>query len=235
MATNFHLFGATHLAILGATVLLAALLAAVQRRLSPGSKILRLGLAAVLLFDTAWWYWYMAGHGQSLFPSQLPLDLCDVTLYLTVIALVTLSPAVFDLAYYYALAGTSMALLTPDLWEQFPSLATVQFFIAHGLVVTAVLYLVWSRLARPRKRSVARAMLALAILAVFDGAFDRIFKTNFMFLCTKPASASLLDLFGPWPWYIAVGGGVAFILFLLLYLPFRRPQKQRRSEQIAAE
>ena len=235
MATKFHLFGVTHLAILSATVLLAALLAAVERRLSTGSKTLRLSLAAVLLFDTAWWYGYMAWHGQSLFPSQLPLDLCDVTLYLTVIALFTLSPAVFDLAYYYALAGTSMALLTPDLWEQFPSLPTVQFFIAHGLVVTAVLYLVWSRLARPRKGSVARAMLAFNLFAVFDGIFNWIFKTNFMYLCAKPGNASLLDFFGPWPWYIAVTEGVAFVLFLLLYLPFRKPQKQTRSEQMAAE
>jgi hypothetical integral membrane protein (TIGR02206 family) len=231
MAANFHLFGLTHLAILAAIVLLAALLAAVERRLSPGSKGLRLGLAAVLLFDTAWWYGYMAWHGQSLFPSHLPLDLCDVTLYLTVIALFTLSPAVFDVAYYSALAGTSMALLTPDLWEQFPSLPTVQFFIAHGLVVTAVLYLVWSRLAQPRKGSVARTMLALNLLAAFDGVFNWIFKTNFMYLCAKPARASLLDLFGPWPWYIVVTEGVAFVLFLLLYLPFRRSARREAQKK----
>jgi hypothetical integral membrane protein (TIGR02206 family) len=222
MATNFHLFGVTHLAILAVIVLLAVLLAAVERRLSPGSKGLRLGLAAVLLFDTAWWYGYLAWHSQLTSPSQLPLDLCDVTLYLTVIALFTLSPTVFDLAYYYALAGTSMALLTPDLWEQFPSLPTVQFFIAHGLVVTAALYLVWSRLARPRRGSVARAMLVLNLLAAFDGIFNWMFKTNFMYLCAKPANPSLLDLFGPWPWYIAVTEAVALGLFLLLYLPFRR-------------
>ena len=198
-------------------------------------KLLRLGLAWVILLDTFGWYGYLVWHGWFRFPSQLPLELCDVTLFLTVIALFTLSPAVFDLAYYSALAGTSMALLTPDLWEQFPSLATVQFFIAHGLVVTAVLYLVWSRLARPRKGSVARTMLALNVLAAFDGIFNWIFKTNFMYLRAKPRNASLLDLFGPWPWYIAVTEGVAFALFLLLYLPFRKPQKQRRSKQMAAE
>lgn len=222
MATNFQLLGVTHLAILGAIVLLAALLAAVERRLSHGGKGLRLGLACAILLDTIGWYGYLAWHGQFIFPAQLPLELCDVTLYLTVIALFTLSPAVFDVAYYCALAGTSMALLTPDLWENFPSVSTVQFFVAHGLVVAAVLYLVWSRLARPRRGSVARAMLAVNLLAAFDGAFDWIFKTNYMYLRAKPANASLLDLLGPWPWYIAATEGVAFCLFLLLYLPFRQ-------------
>ena len=222
MTKNFQLFGIAHLIILGSTVLLAAVLAAVQRRLSPSSKSLRLGLAAVLLLDTAWWDVDLALRGQLTFPAHLPLELCDATLYLTLIALFTLSPAVFDLAYYGAIGGTAMALLTPDLWERFPSVSTLQFFIAHGLVVAAVLYLVWSRLARPRRGSVARAMLGVNVWAAFDGALDWIFKTNYMYLRAKPANVSLLSILGPWPWYIVAGEGVALGLFLLLYLPFRR-------------
>ena len=177
----------------------------------------------------------MAFHGQLTFPFKLPLHLCDLTLYLTVIALFTLSPAVFDVAYCCALAGTSMALLTPDLWENFPSVSTVQYFIAHGLVVAAALYLVWSRLARPRRGSVARAMLAINLLAAFDGVFNWIFKTNYMYLCAKPANASLLDFLGPWPWYIVATEGVAFVLFRLLCLPYRGQRKKRRSEDAAAD
>jgi hypothetical integral membrane protein (TIGR02206 family) len=222
MKSNFQLLGLTHLAILGAILALAAVLALLQRCIWPASKGLRLGLASVLLAETLLWDGFLAWHHQLTFPAHLPIELCDLTLYLTVIALFSLSPAVFDLAYYFALAGTSMALLTPDLWEHFPSLSTVQFFFAHGLVVASVLYLVWSRLARPRRGSVMRAMLALNAWAAFDGGFDWIFKTNYMYLRAKPANASLLDLFGPWPWYIVVTEAVALGLFLLLYLPFRQ-------------
>jgi hypothetical integral membrane protein (TIGR02206 family) len=227
MATNFQLFGIAHLVILSAVVLLAAILAVVQRRLSPGCKSLRLGLAAVLFLDTAWWDIFLARHGQLTFPAHLPVELCDITLYLTFIALLTLSPAVFDLAYYGAVGGTAMALLTPDLWERFPSLTTVHFFFAHGLVVAAALFLVWSRLARPRKGSVARAMLGVNVWAALDGALDRIFKTNYMYLRAKPGHASLLDVLGPWPWYILATEGVALVLFLLLYLPFRWSASRR--------
>jgi hypothetical integral membrane protein (TIGR02206 family) len=221
-SSNFQLFGFAHLGILAAVLLLATLLAIVQRRLPPGRRWLRLSVAVALLLDTVLWYIDLGLHGQLAFPHNLPLELCDATLMLMLIELFTLSPAIFDLAYYGALAGTSMALLTPNLWEQFPSLSTVQFFVAHGLVLSSVLYLVWSRQARPRPGSVARAMLWLNIWATCVGAFDFFFKTDYMYLRDKPASASLLDYLGPWPWYIASGECVALILFLLLYLPFRR-------------
>ena len=74
----------------------------------------------------------------------MPFALCDAPMALTVLSLFLLRPLLFDLAYYWALAGASMALLTPNLVEPFSSFATVQFFISHGLTVAGVLYLVWS-------------------------------------------------------------------------------------------
>jgi len=222
MATNFHLFGPAHLFILGAVLLFAALLAGLQRKLPPGFKGLRMGLACVLLLDSFVYYGYMALRGQLTFPDHLPLELCDASLCLILIALVTLNKAVFDLAYYGALAGAAMALLTPNLWEPFPSFSTVQFFIDHGLIVAGALYLVWSGLARPRPGSVVRTMVAVNIFAAIVGVFDFLFKTDYMYLRAKPQNASLLDALGPWPWYIVAAEGVAFVVFLLLYLPFRR-------------
>lgn len=226
MATNFHLLGAAHFIILAAVVVLAAALAAVQQRFFQGSCRLRIGLAVFLLAAAAAWYSYLAVIGSHIFPGQLPLELCDVTFYLIVFVLFTLNRGVFDIAYYWALAGSTMALLTPNLWEHFPSFSTVQFFIAHGLVVSAALYLVWSRQIGPQRGSVARGMIALNLLALFDGAFDAVFKTDYMYLRAKPANVSLLSLLGPWPWYVLAAEPVALALFLLLYWPFWR---RRRS------
>ena len=222
MTTNFHLFGTAHLFILAAVVLLAAILAVVHRRLAPRSKLPRLAFAAVLVLDSATYYGYLAYLGNLTFPNHIPLELCDVSLYLVIFALFTLNKAVFDRAYYWALAGATMALLTPNLLEPWPSFGAIQFFVQHGLIVAGVLYLVWSGQMRPRPGSVLRAMLSLNIVAVFIGAFDYFLQTNYMFLRAKPVKASLLDLLGPWPWYLLATEGVALTLFLLLYLPFVR-------------
>ncbi|MGD0734660.1 MAG: TIGR02206 family membrane protein [Terracidiphilus sp.] len=222
MQANFQLLGPAHLAILGAVPILAGLLAYAQSKLAPGSRSLRFGLAYFILLDAAVYYGYMIAHDQLTFPDHLPLELCDASLCLIIIALFTLNKTVFDLAYYGALAGATMALLTPNLWEPFPSFSTIQFFVDHGLIVAAALYLAWSRQARPRKGSVLRAMVAVNIYAACVGAFDYFYKTDYMYLRAKPPNASLLDVLGPWPWYIAAAEGVACFVFLLLYLPFRK-------------
>jgi hypothetical integral membrane protein (TIGR02206 family) len=222
MTSNFRLFGPSHLFILSVVVLLAAILAVIQRKFLPGSKALRLGLAIALLADSIVFYGYQITHGQLTFPDHLPLELCDASLCLVIVALFTLNKTIYDLAYYGALAGATMALLTPNLWEPFPSFGTVQFFIAHGLIVTGALYLAWSRQARPRPGSVVRAMVGVNVFAACVGAFDYFFKTDYMYLRAKPQNASLLSFLGPWPWYILAAEAVALIVFGLLYLPFRK-------------
>ena len=229
MKPYLPLFGPTHLAILASVPLFAAVLALVNRKLLPGSKGPRISLSIALLVDTAIYYGFLAIHGQLTFPDHLPLELCDASLCLVIIALFTLNKTVSDLAYYGALAGATMALLTPNLWEPFPSFGTVQFFVAHGLTVAGVLFLLWSRQARPRPGSVARAMLGVNLFAACVGAFDFFFKTNYMYLRAKPQNASLLSFLGPWPWYLLAAEAVALGFFLLLYLPYRH------SGQIGAD
>ncbi|MGA2653462.1 MAG: TIGR02206 family membrane protein [Terracidiphilus sp.] len=230
MTTNFQLFGPTHLAILASVPLLAGLLAYAQRKLAPASRVPRIALACFILLDSTIYYAVLIARGQLTFPDHLPLELCDASLCLVILALFTLNETVFDLAYYGALAGASMALLTPNLWENFPSFSTIQFFVDHGLIVAGVLFLAWSGLARPRSGSVLRAMVAVNLFAACVGTFDYAFKTDYMYLRAKPPNTSLLDALGPWPWYLAATEFVACGVFLLLYLPFWKVNSRARYD-----
>lgn len=235
MTQYLQLFGTTHLSMLAAVPAIGAVLALAHRKTPAAARTIRLGLAAMLVFNVILFYgWRIETHVLS-FPNGLPLELCDLSMFLTILSLFTLKPLFFDLAYFWALAGSGMALLTPNLTDPFPSFGSVEFFITHGLTVSAVLYLLWSGQARPRRWSVARAMIGINVVALFDGPFDYFFGTDYFFLRAKPVNPSLLDYLGPWPLYIVCTEGVALILFLLVYLPVRRATRAVPVESDASQ
>jgi len=235
MQITFHMFGAAHWAVLAVLPALAGLLALLQRKVVRGTRLIRWLLAALLLFSAGSYYAHFAWEGDRMFPGHVPLELCDLSLMLTIVVLLRFRAALFDVVYYWALAGATMALLTPNIGEQTTLFLAVVFFADHGLTVVAVLYLVWSGQARPRPGSLWRALLAVNAAALVVGAFDFVYKTDYMFLRTKPATGSLLDVFGPWPWYLVVSEGAGLALFALLYWPFsRRVTEKAGIESVAA-
>jgi hypothetical integral membrane protein (TIGR02206 family) len=227
-------FGPAHLAILAAVPAAAAALAAAARRRPGAVRPIRLALAGAIAADAAGWYAWTFHRGWLDPPAGLPLDLCDVVLGLTVVALVTMRPWALEAVYYLGLGGSGMALLTPDLGGDVPGWAAAQFFVAHGAVVAAVLFLLLAGALRPRPGSWWRVFLGANAYAAAVAAFDLRFGTNYLYLREKPASASLLDLLGPWPWYVLAGDAVALVLMWLLQLPFRRdgaPAAPLRAER----
>lgn len=222
MSDAFQLFGAAHLCIVTAILLLAGLLVIWARHFPEHARFIRSGMGTVILVNELIWYAYNIYNGWFRFPDTLPLHLCDLTLWLTIISAFTLNPRCFELSYYFGLAGTSMAILTPDVWAPFPSYPTVQFFLAHGMIVATVLFMSWGKLCRPQPKSIVRAFIYLNIYTIVIALFNVIFDTNYMYLCQKPSGFSILNYFGPWPLYILISEFLALILFLLLWLPFRK-------------
>ncbi len=169
--------------------------------------------------EFVWWGFRYSHEGVHL--ANLPLQLCDVTLWMSVIACLTLWPAIVEFAYFAGLAGAGMALLTPDLWSPWPTYPAIYFFVAHGGIVTAVAVLVFGGTAPLRRGAVWRAFAILVGYAAALGAFNAACGSNYMYLCRKPRNASLLDVLGGWPIYLVAAAAAALALFWLLWLPAR--------------
>ena len=128
-----------------------------------------------------------------------------------------------------ALAGTLQALLTPDLPQHFPSYPYFQYYIAHGGVVASALLLVVGLRIHPRPGSLLRmAAVTLAYVALV-GVVDAITGADYMYLRAKPPSATLLDVLGPWPWYLLGATAIGLVLFAVLDAPFRISREAVRS------
>jgi hypothetical integral membrane protein (TIGR02206 family) len=221
MNSAFQLFGISHILILSAIPLIAGLLVRALNKKHERAKIFRIRLATFLLANELVWYSYCLIRGWVSFPYGLPLNLCDIVVWLTIAAAFTLNPTLVELAYYWGVSGSLMAVLTPDLGVPLASYPGVYFFVAHCGVVITIIFIVWGKLATPRKGSAWKALLWLNAYAVLIGAYNAIFQTNYFYLCEKPGSPTLLDYMGPWPWYILAGELFGVGAFWLLWLPFR--------------
>ena len=124
------------------------------------------------------------------------------------------------------MAGSTSALLMPDLLHGFPDPRFVAFFFSHGLSVIAVLYAVFGFGFRPTLSSVGRVLVFLALYAAAIAAINLLFGSNYLFLCRKPEGASLLDFLGPWPVYLAAMFAIAIAACFLCYLPFAFRRKR---------
>jgi hypothetical integral membrane protein (TIGR02206 family) len=217
------MFGIAHLLALAATLTLALLTASCSQRSEVG------GLARTM----AWLLLLMAALKPVLYvviydnplAQSLPLDLCRINEFFCAFMLLVRSYRAFEIAYFLAMAGSTSALLMPDLLHGFPDPRFVSFFFSHGLSVIAVLYAIFAFGFRPTLGSVGRVIVFLAVYTAAIAAANLLLDSNYLFLRRKPEGASLLDFLGPWPVYVTAMFVIAIVACVLCYLPFARPRK----------
>jgi hypothetical integral membrane protein (TIGR02206 family) len=204
-------------------VLTAALVISARLRPGPWLTIATRGLALLLVAaELAWWTYLLTG-GSAKYPlaTALPLQLCDAAIFVGAAALWFQRPLLIEETYFWGLAGTLQALITPDLPDHFPSFPFIQYYTAHGGIVAAALLLVVGLRFAPRRRAVLRVAAITLGYAAIVGAIDAVTGFDYLYLRSKPPSPTLFDYLGPWPWYIASAVGIGMVLFLILDAPFR--------------
>ncbi|HKE25650.1 MAG TPA: TIGR02206 family membrane protein [Bryobacteraceae bacterium] len=216
-----RLFGPLHLSLILATVAIVAALSILCRRNSDAARPVRLALSYGLAAnEIVWWIFRYSREGIQLV--NLPLQLCDATVWLSAASCLTLQPFVVEVAYFTGVAGAGMAVLTPDLWSPWPSYPAIYFFVAHGGIVAASSVPVFGGMAMLRRGAWWRAFLALLAYAGAVGAVNWLTGANYMFLRAKPESGSLLDALGPWPVYLLPAAALTLLLFWLMYRPLKK-------------
>jgi len=73
---------------------------------------------------------------------------------------------------------------------------------------------------RPRRWSPLWAWLITNAYAAAVFPVNVLLDTNYLYIMRKPATPSLLDVLGPWPWYLLPLDAVALGVLFLCYAPF---------------
>ncbi len=229
----FVTFGSRHLVALIAIALFGAWMLRHRGADEATRRRGRLTLAAMLVVNELSWHAWAAYYGQWTTDKMLPLHLCTVLVWIGAYGLVTLDASIYEFLYFMGIGGPLQGVLTPDAGQYgLPHFRAVQTLLSHGILIIAALYLTVVEGMRPTWKSVRRVIagtfIYMAVVTVINAAIG----TNYMWTMGKPPVVSLLDVLGPWPWYLVPVIALGVVNVLLLYLPFW--WADRRRERAAA-
>ncbi|MDP9294733.1 MAG: TIGR02206 family membrane protein [Actinomycetota bacterium] len=211
-------FAVEHIAALIVTAISAGLLVRGARRHGDAwaARVGR-GLALCILVAYLTEHLTYALRGEWTTRVNLPLQLTDAVTLVSVAALwFPRATLLVELLYYWALSGSLQAVLTPDLGQGFPDALYFSYFATHSGALLAACLLVFGCRRLPRPGAVWRVYGLTAAFAALAAIGTVLTGGNYMFLRRKPAHGSLLDVMGPWPWYILAAAALGLVMFLAL-------------------
>lgn len=217
----FDLFGTTHLAALGALVLLNLFLFFFKNASDGTKSAIRWMLALILLVNEIAWHYWNYVFGKWTIQTMLPLHLCSLLVWTGALMLITKNYRVYEFMYFMGIAGAIQALATPGIGiYNFPHFVFFQYFLSHGLIITSAIYMTVVEGFRPTWKSILRVAIWMNIYVVIVYFINTAIGSNYLMINHKPDTPSILDLFPGWPTYILYMELIGVIAVLLLYLPF---------------
>ncbi len=218
----FVLFGTAHLAglaLIGLTCLVIGLLR--SRFTGHARQVMRWGMLGIIYLCEGSWQVWMLVTGQWTIQGMLPLWLCSVTSWSMPLLLAWRSYRYYEWAYFMGTIGAAMALLTPDLTIYgFPHYRFIEFITLHGAIIVAVVYMTVVEGFRPTWKSLPRVIMITNLYWLFCAWVNRQIGSNYLYTQGKLPTPSLLDILGPYPWYLLSMEGLGILFCLLMYLPF---------------
>ncbi len=229
MVKPFHPFSLEHLITVLIGFLFVAGFLIVGKKSDKGRRLTNMALIAINLLalplSLAAWATLQAPKSLDNF---LPFHLCDVATITSALALITKRPLFCAMTYFWGLAATIQALLTPAISVGFPHPPFIMFFVQHFAIVATALYLpivVGWRPKQPLWRGPMEIYGWSVIYLLFVLTVNSQMGTNFGFASRPPDNPSLIDHLGPWPWYLFSMQAIAVVLFFLLALPLVKRSK----------
>lgn len=226
-----------HVSAVGAVLATCALLAVGLRGRANtrSAAFARHGLACFALLNVCAWYLWEWQVGLSSLAFSLPIQICTASTILCPLMLWSRSYRLFELIYFWGMAGVAHALLTPDIGQfGFPHFVFLIFFTSHGVVPACVVFMLVAEGYRPRWSSLGRAVVISLGFVALAGLANWLTGGNYLFIARKPPFPTLIDHLGAWPWYIPALLAIGIASFVVVYLPFALGDSARRRSANSA-
>ncbi|MGA6189367.1 TIGR02206 family membrane protein [Nocardia iowensis] len=220
---EFSPYGLSHwivLAVFVAGAVLVVRLGRAHRNARTAPLFSRIfGLSTLVLYVGV----YLATAIPPTVDRSVPLRLTDLATLVAAYALWSHRHWAYALTYYWCLTLSTQALISPALESpDFPHHHFLAFWAIHLIVVWAPIYLTWGTGMHPDWRSYRIAVATTAAWAAVTFTFNSLTHTNYGFVNGKPETPSLLDVLGPWPWYLVTVAFLLITVWALMTWPWAR-------------
>ena len=147
---------------------------------------------------------------------HLPFHLCRTANVLIFIVLFFRSFLAYEIVFFWGLTVIH-AVITPDITQGFPHYHFVRYWLTHQLMIIGIIYATFVYDIRPHKKSIYKSFVALLLFFLITIPVNLLLDANYFWICGKPPVGTVLDYFGPWPWYLVVATLLALIHFYFFY------------------
>ena len=216
----FIAYGNSHLVVLCFSLLLLALILIASKKLCT-EKNLFIGrcTAIILALSVVVYTIFEIALGRFTIADDLPLSLCNLFALVAPFALWYPKHKYFEPIYFLVMAGTFQAIVTPDLYFDYPAYEFFKYWITHvGLVLLMIHYMVCFAL-YPTAKGILKTFGWLNVYVVALLPLNYLLDANYFYLIEKPLNPSVLDFFGPWPVYILVAEILVMGFFAIAMIP----------------
>jgi len=218
----FHLFGTFHLIwLVFISGLVLYIIFGWKNPSEKTKRTTRYTMAGIIVVAESAWHIWNLYWGHWSVQTMLPLHACSIMIFISIIMLLTRNYSLYEIVYFMGIGGAMQAVLTPEAGIYgFPHFRMFQTLIVHSTLMLTGIYMTAIEGFRPTWRSLWRVMGYINVYAVVVYGINLLLGSNYLYVMHKPPTASLLDVMGPWPWYLLALEGMALVVFTLLYLPF---------------
>ena len=222
--TPFELFGTVHLITIAVVIITSIFLPKFYKnksdhQISMMKKIIA-GVIAAHVIISPYKDLYLLANPYD-WRETIPLHMCDLSEIFLIWFLLGGPRILYICAFFWGLGGATMAILTPDISHY--DLDYIFFMVGHGMIVVGIMYATVTLGNRPYAKDIATvalitALVLLPIVYIINLLLGE--PANFWYLMTKPAGASLMDMFPEPPYHLIVTTPIAIAVFYLIYLPY---------------
>lgn len=187
-----------------------------------GHRYLRAGLFTLVLLNESAWFAYRHFIAQIPLVQNLPLHLCDISVFALLAGLVTRHRLLAEFSYYAGVVGALLAVCFPAISEQgaIYVVAEIRYFITHIALVAAGFYFTFGRGYFPAYGAVVRSYLAILLYALLITPLNLFLGTNYFFTLKAPKQLAFLHAYPHWLFLLAVAV-IFWAVFSLMHLPIR--------------